>query len=54
MQPWRCEAAFALATAGMMVGRLVGGRLGRWAEGLGGLCLMGIGLGILIEHLAAG
>ncbi|PZP39345.1 MAG: hypothetical protein DI601_25420 [Azospirillum brasilense] len=38
----------------MMVGRLVGGRLGRWAEGLGGLCLMGIGLGILIEHLAAG
>ncbi|QDD96858.1 hypothetical protein ADP8_05255 (plasmid) [Roseomonas mucosa] len=29
-------------------------RRSRRAEGLSGLCLMGIGLGILIEHLAAG
>lgn len=46
-------ATFLLATAGMLVGRLVGGRMGRWAEGLGGLCLMVIGLSILIEHLTA-
>ncbi|PZR12944.1 MAG: hypothetical protein DI532_12310 [Azospirillum brasilense] len=46
-------ATFILATAGMLVGRLVGGRMGRWAEGLGGLCLVAIGTSILVEHLSA-
>lgn len=44
-------ATFAMATAGMLVGRYVGGRVGRWAEGLGGVCLVLIGSGILVEHL---
>ena len=44
---------FAMVTLGVMVGRLLGAVVGRWAEGLGGVLLMGIGSLILFEHLTA-
>ncbi|MFC0409416.1 manganese efflux pump MntP [Roseomonas elaeocarpi] len=44
-------ATCAMAMVGMVVGRHVGGRCGRWAEGLGGLFLVGLGSKILVEHL---
>nr|WP_314075354.1 manganese efflux pump MntP family protein [uncultured Roseococcus sp.] len=44
-------ATFLLSTGGVLFGRHLGARLGRWAEGLGGLGLMAIGTSILIEHL---
>ncbi|WP_160119602.1 manganese efflux pump MntP [Rhodovarius lipocyclicus] len=44
-------ATFLMASMGILIGRHVGGRLGRWAEGLGGLGLIGIGCSILVEHL---
>lgn len=47
-------ATFVMASAGILVGRYVGGRFGRWAEGLGGIFLMGLGCWILVEHLVAG
>lgn len=55
---WIVAAAIGLATmlmstTGMLAGRVLGRRFGRWAEGAGGLALVGLGLGILIEHLAA-
>jgi len=42
----------AFTVAGLHLGRLVGGamRLGRWAEGAGGLVLLAIGLRILTAH----
>ncbi|MGC8762416.1 MAG: manganese efflux pump MntP family protein [Acidobacteriota bacterium] len=42
----------AFTVAGLHLGRLAGGalRLGRWAEGAGGLVLLAIGLRILTEH----
>lgn len=45
---------FAMASGGVMVGRAVGARLGRWAEFAGGLGLIAIGTRILIQHTAAG
>ena len=44
-------ATFTMVTLGVMVGRLLGEVVGSWAEGLGGVLLMGIGTMILIEHL---
>ncbi|MNR63987.1 putative manganese efflux pump MntP [compost metagenome] len=44
---------FAMVTLGVMVGRMLGAVVGRWAEGLGGVLLMGIGSLILFEHLTA-
>lgn len=41
----------AMATTGMLAGRVLGARFGRWAEGAGGLALMALGTGILLEHL---
>lgn len=43
----------ALTTAGMHLGRLAGERFGHRVEVLGGLVLVGIGVKILVEHLAA-
>ena len=43
-------ATFAMATIGVLIGRVVGGRFGRIAEALGGVGLILIGLRILIEH----
>ncbi|MES2120625.1 MAG: manganese efflux pump MntP family protein [Pseudomonadota bacterium] len=41
---------FALATGGLLIGRAVGARFGPMVELIGGLGLIGIGTGILLEH----
>lgn len=43
--------AFVLSTAGSLLGRSVGRRCHQWANVLGGLTLMGIGVKILLEAL---
>jgi manganese efflux pump family protein len=43
-------ATFLMATIGSVAGRWIGPMFGRGAELLGGLCLIGIGIKILIEH----
>lgn len=45
-------ATFVMSTGGIMAGRFIGERWGRWAEVLGGLVLMGLGAHILASHLA--
>jgi manganese efflux pump family protein len=45
---------FALATLGIMIGRLIGAKFGRIAEAVGGLVLISIGIKILIDHTLAG
>jgi putative Mn2+ efflux pump MntP len=44
-------ATFTMATGGMLAGRFIGKRFGRWAEMVGGVALMGLGTSILISHL---
>jgi putative Mn2+ efflux pump MntP len=44
---------FVMVTAGVMVGRVLGVMAGKRAEIVGGLLLIGIGTGILLEHLGA-
>ena len=44
-------ATFSMSTLGIMIGRCVGCRLGRWAEICGGLGLILIGSRILLVHL---
>ena len=44
-------ATTIMATTGVLVGRLVGPVLGKWAEVLGGLVLISIGCTILSQHL---
>lgn len=46
-------ATFLMSSGGMLVGRLIGERFGRMAEGIAGVALCGLGLSILIEHLTA-
>ncbi len=46
-------ATFTMVTLGVMLGRVLGNVVGSWAEGLGGILLMGIGALILMEHLNA-
>ena len=46
-------ATLTLVTAGVLLGRVLGAIAGRRAEILGGVVLIGIGLGILHEHLNA-
>ena len=41
---------FAMSFGGVMIGRMAGPLLGRWAEVAGGFCLIAIGAKILIEH----
>jgi putative Mn2+ efflux pump MntP len=43
---------FSVVILGFVIGRKVGEMLGRWAGVLGGLILIGIGMRVLIEHLA--
>jgi putative Mn2+ efflux pump MntP len=43
-------ATFTMTTIGIMIGQIVGKRLGRLAEALGGVGLIAIGTTILIEH----
>lgn len=44
-------ATFCMATGGMLAGRLLGRRMGRIAEAIGGLALILLGCSILCEHL---
>ena len=44
-------ATFGMVTIGVMVGRVLGRIAGRWAEAVGGLVLVGIGTGLLVQHL---
>lgn len=44
-------STFVMATIGLLIGRAVGGRFGAIAELLGGIALVLIGTGILLEHL---
>lgn len=44
-------ATFTMSTLGIMIGRCVGCRLGRWAEICGGVGLILIGTRILLVHL---
>ena len=44
-------ATTIMATSGMLLGRFLGAAIGKWAEVLGGVVLIGIGSSILIEHL---
>ncbi len=47
-------ATFLMASGGMLVGRLIGERFGRYAEGVAGVALIVLGSTILYEHLLAG
>ncbi|WP_416385243.1 manganese efflux pump [Sphingomonas sp. LY54] len=40
-----------LKFAGILLGRRVASRAGKWAEVLGRVMLLGLGLKILVEHL---
>ena len=44
-------ATFVMVTLGVMVGRVLGQLVGRWAEVAGGVVLIAIGSGILYQHL---
>ncbi|QKJ85161.1 Putative manganese efflux pump MntP [Paramixta manurensis] len=44
-------ATTTMAAAGILLGRFIGPVMGRWAEILGGVVLIGIGCSILVEHL---
>ena len=44
---------FAMVTAGVMLGRVLGAVAGKRAEIGGGILLIGIGSAILYEHLIA-
>ena len=46
-------ATFVMATAGVMLGRVLGTLAGNRAEVIGGLVLVGLGTTILIQHLSA-
>lgn len=41
-----------MATTGMLLGRFLGTKIGKWAEIFGGVVLIGIGSSILVEHLS--
>ncbi len=43
--------AFVITIIGQLIGRWVGVLAGKWAEIVGGLILIGIGIKILLEHL---
>jgi putative Mn2+ efflux pump MntP len=44
-------ATFVMTTIGMTIGRAIGARFGKIAEVVGGIALIGLGIGILVEHL---
>ena len=41
---------FSMTFGGVMIARVAGRYLGRWAECVGGLCLIAIGIKLLFEH----
>lgn len=42
---------FAICLIGCLLGKKIGGLLGNWAQIIGGVILIGIGVKILVEHL---
>jgi manganese efflux pump family protein len=44
-------STFVMSSLGLVLGHLIGSRIGRRAEALGGLVLIAIGIRILVEHL---
>ncbi|WP_075182504.1 manganese efflux pump MntP [Pantoea sp. 1.19] len=44
-------ATTLMAAAGILLGRFLGAAVGKWAEIVGGVVLIGIGGSILVEHL---
>lgn len=46
-------ATFLMATLGIMMGHMIGTRIGKLAEAVGGLVLICIGIKILLEHTGA-
>ncbi|MCA2012645.1 manganese efflux pump MntP family protein [Cereibacter sphaeroides] len=46
-------ATMVMSSTGVLAGRFLGRRFGRWAETLGGIALFGLGAMILVEHLGA-
>ena len=46
-------ATFLMTTTGVMVGRFLGARFGKYAEAAGGIILIVIGANILAQHLSA-
>ncbi|PKH23769.1 hypothetical protein CIG19_10115 [Enterobacterales bacterium CwR94] len=44
-------ATTIMAASGILLGRFLGAAVGKWAEILGGVVLIGIGCSILVEHL---
>lgn len=55
VSPWAAAlligvVTFALSAAGVMLGRRAGDHMGEWAERIGGLILIGLGIKILAEH----
>jgi putative Mn2+ efflux pump MntP len=46
-------ATFTMTTIGIMLGRFLGARFGKYAEAFGGVVLIVIGTNILIQHLSA-
>lgn len=47
-------ATFTMTTLGIMIGQIVGEKLGRLAEALGGIGLVAFGTTILLEHSLGG
>lgn len=45
-------ATMLMVTLGVMAGRMIGLVVGKWAEVIGGLALIGIGSAILYEHIS--
>jgi putative Mn2+ efflux pump MntP len=48
------SATFLMTTIGILAGKVLGERFGRYAEAVGGVVLVVIGTGILLEHIAMG
>jgi putative Mn2+ efflux pump MntP len=44
---------FSMVTLGIMLGRVLGAMVGRRAEVIGGIILIGVGAVIVYEHLSA-
>jgi putative Mn2+ efflux pump MntP len=43
--------AFAFTYIGVALGSRIGGKIGRWAQVVGGFILIGIGLRVLVTHV---
>jgi putative Mn2+ efflux pump MntP len=48
------SATFMMTTIGILAGKALGERFGRYAEAAGGMVLIAIGTGILLEHTVLG